>query len=567
MRKPVICLLLILCLVFPGASLAFAAEENVATIYRNGHVYAEDGAYVEAAVVKDGKYIYVGTAKGAEEAAGAGAKVYDLAGQYMLPGFFDAHCHPFMKHAFDLRDHVTEPWTPEKYVEATRAYLEANPGLQVLRGGGWDSGSFGDKPPQKELLDAISTDIPIVLSSYDGHSMWVNSKTLEIAGITRDTPVPSGAAIELNAQGDPCGTLREPAIINLVNRALPPVDVAAFEKIILAYQDYAVAHGLTGIAEAYVDLSTQLFPAYLKLAQEGKLKIRFSLMIAITPEEYESQFVLAEAALGTLAEANLGDILTMNTCKFFADGVVEGGTTYLTEPYASDHDWYGEPIWAPEEMLKAFRMCEALGLKIHTHSIGDAATKQTLDCLEQLSTRNRNALAHLQLLRPQDFQRYADLGLVAVPTPFWATRSETFEQVEIAALGRERAERTNPIKAFLDLGVHTAFSSDYPVTADPDPMIGLENAVTRTEVEKLRNGRTAEEMTLNPAEAITMRQGIACYALGGAYANNLEEITGSIAVGKSADFILLDKDLFQVLPTQTKILGTWFRGVRIYEAP
>lgn len=563
MRKPFTSLLLAILLAVLSVPLSLA-ETSAATIYCDGFVYAEDGTYAEAAVVKDGLFLYVGTREGAEQAAGTGALTYDLNGQYLLPGFFDAHAHPFMAQAFDLREHITGPDTPEKYVEAIREHMAANPGLTVIRGWGWDSGVFEKMTPQKEMLDAISTEIPIAINSYDGHSMWVNSKALEMAGITKDTPVPMGAAIELNDAGDPCGTLREPAVFELVNKVLPPISIEEFEHRILNFQEYALEHGVTGVAEAFVFLETNYLAAYLKLGQEGKLKMRYSLMIGITPAQYEHQFELAEEALKALAEANLGDLLTMTTCKYLADGVVEGGTCYLLEPYSNNPDWRGEPIWEPEEMLKAFRMSEALGLKIHVHTIGDAAAKQTLDCMEQLTSRNRNALAHIQVLRTEDIQRFVDLGVVAVPTPFWATKSETFGEVELKILGEERAEHSYPIKSFLDAGAHVAFCSDYPVTADLDPLIGLENAITRTEVTTLLHGKTVEEMTLNPAEAVTAQQGIACYTLGGAYANNLEAITGSIAVGKSADFIVLDKNITQVLPTESTVQGTWFRGERVY---
>ena len=250
--------------------------------------------------------------------------------------------------------------------------------------------------------------------------------------------------------------------------------------------------------------------------------------------------------------------------KFFLDGTVLGQSSYLLEDYAARPGYRGEPQWADMAALRdAFKLCEENGLRIHIHAVGDAAVRLALDGLEAVKIPNRHAITHLALLEPADFARFRAMDVMATINPYWFCKSVAWADSELKQLGADRSGRMFPAKSFYDAGVKVAAASDYPVS-NPNPLAGIEMAVTRTLIEPWRSGRTAEECTLNLAEAISMEQALDAFTLAAAYAYNLEAITGSIEAGKSADFVLLDRDILKTAPSGAKVLETWFRGERVY---
>jgi predicted amidohydrolase YtcJ len=281
-------------------------------------------------------------------------------------------------------------------------------------------------------------------------------------------------------------------------------------------------------------------------------------------KEIEAQIttVLAERS------KNTHPYFQTNAAKIFVDGVLEGGTAYLFEPYAHRPDFRGEPIWDPELLNYTSIALDKEKLQIHVHVIGDAAAHITLDALEQAQMMNgksdsRHLVTHLQLVEPEDIQRFKQLDVVGVPQPFWFKIDDYYEELAFPYLGKERADIQYPMKSFIDAGVVMASASDFPVTIPFDPLIAIQRGMTRS-----GPNEDAEEV-LWPEERVSLEDMIRSFTYNGAYANFLENETGSIEVGKQADIIVLDRNLFEI-PTseipKTKVLMTLVDGKEVYRA-
>ncbi len=570
-------------------------------ILTNGPIYTGDTSQplAEAVAVAAGRIIHVGSLANARPYQTRQTRMIDLAGQMLLPSFFEAHAHPSFVIEHDYRAWLCNDHTLPDYLQALHDFTAANPQASVIRGFGWNNAVFGPQGPRKESLDGISQDRPVVIHSLDHHSLWINSAALALAGITRDTVVPPGSTIEHDENGEPSGTLREDDAMNLVLRKLPDYSIAEYKSSILNYQALAQTLGFTGVMDALVAVNGNCYRAYQELAAENKLAMYFHLGFHIEPDKFPAQLAWIQAerlrlsmggdlssdptrnpahpAAGVSANPSAGmpagpSLLVTHIAKFFVDGVIEGSTAWLTEPYSHRPDWYGQPVWNESSLQVAFALCHDLQLQIHAHSIGDASTRMVLDCLARLpvaSRQNRHALTHLQLVQPADFPRFAELGLIATVNPYWAMKEKTFAAVEGHYLGA-RAEQMYPIQSFCRHQVIVATASDYPITIDPDPLYAMEVAVTRTAPRISRGPRSEAECTLNPGEAIDLPTAIRSSTINPAYAYYRETETGSITVGKSADLVILDKNIL-ALPdaesSKAQVTATYFRGKQVYPAP
>ena len=549
--------------------LLFAVQARAeATLYSGGFIYARAGLESpEALVVRDGNFAYAGKLEEALGVCGSKCQRVDLAGRMLAPSFFDAHAHPNLGVIFDLRDlpYRDKLPTPAEYVEHIRQYLLQHPETRVLRGVGWDNAAFRQGPPDKALLDQVSRDIPIFLRSSDQHSAWVNSKALELGGIDRHTPNPSGGLIERDAGGQPGGTLRDGAS-NFIEAALPPLSVDENKALILKFQDMAHSLGITAYMCAMVMPRSTLYTAYRELLAEGRLKTYTQLAFMMTPDTYQDALAWLAQEVADYEATRSGDLLGFRLAKFFMDGTIIGQSAYLLEDYAARPGYRGESQWPPDVLQAAFQLCEQQGIRIHVHVIGDAAAQLALDKLETLTRPNRHALTHLEVIRPEDIARFKASGLIATLNPYWFCKSLVWKDVELAHLGPERAERMLPARAFLDAGVPVAAASDYPVTAVPNPLIGMEMAVSRTLIAAWRDGRSAEACMLNPGQALAPEQALDAFTFTAAYAYGLEQLTGSIEQGKSADFVVLDRNILTGPSSEARVLETWFRGQLVYQA-
>jgi predicted amidohydrolase YtcJ len=555
------CLRLCLCAAISFGCRAASGVFPADLVLKGGMVYTVDQkrSVAEAVALRAGKIVYVGSDSGAAPFIDAKSRVIDLGGRMVLPGFIDSHCHPLSAYKTFYELKLNGLRTVSEYRQAIREFAANHPDAKYIRGRGWSNTLFKKTGPDRKILDQIFPSIPVLLSSEDGHSKWVNSRALELAGITRATPNPEGGVIERDpATGEATGTLRETAA-DLVANLLPPYSVDELAKGLEAYQSMALAFGITTAHDASIDIPGNEIPAYRTLQSEDRLRMRFRVSLDVDP-------VMGSGQVSSLVEErarNTGSLFQTNAAKIFLDGVVEGSTAYLKEPYNHLPGNRGKLLCNQDSLNAVCAELQKHGIQIHIHAIGDAATAAALDAFafaERVNGRRdaRHLITHLQLVDPADILRFKQFGVVAVTQPYWFMKDEYYYRLQVPYLGQKRADAEYPMESFFKAGVVVASSSDYPVTIPCNPLVGIQTGVTR-----LRPGTTNPREVLWPEECASLEEMIASFTINGAYANFLEMLTGSIEVGKSADLIVLDKNLFAVPAgelSSARVLLTLFEG-------
>ncbi len=549
-----------------------APKEKADLVLTNGYIYTVDAkrTVAEAMAVKDDTIVYVGTNKGVQKWIGDSTQVIDLQGQLVLPGLIDSHAHATSGVSDVYEVSLYGIGSVEEVQQTIADFVAGTPGLTALQGAGWINAVFGEHGPTAAMLDAVVKDIPAVMYSEDYHSAWANTKALEIAGITRDTKDPAGGIIERDADGNPLGTLRESAM-DLVAGVIPPYTTTQLIEGLTYFQDFAHSLGMTTVYIPSLPSGDETgLQALHDFEASGNMTIRFPTAMGVNPEDDLS---IVDKIVAT-RKAEAGGYFEIVSAKIFMDGVLEGVTAYLEEPYLIRPDYRGELLWDPQ---KYNEMCAALdeaGIQIHVHSIGDAATRITLDGFAYARQQNgkrdsRNMVTHLQLVNPADVKRFADLDVIAVPQPYWFV-VDTYYTQSVEYVGQGLADQQYPMKSFFDNGVTVASASDYPVSWPPDPMLAIEIGVTRTVPEGSEIYVDPDyTKALNSAEDVTVEQMIESFTINGAYAAFKEDEIGSLEVGKKADFIVLNQNILEIDPKQihnTIILLTYFEGREVYRS-
>ena len=547
------------------------------TVFFNGHVYTVDPrrSWAASVAIKKGRFIAVGNASETSHCIGPETQVIDLDGKMVLPGFIDSHAHASCttNEAASLEMFHLE--SLEAYLEAVKVFAESHPEHEVIYGSGWHNDLFPPTGPLKEDLDAIVSDRPVCLMSEDGHFDWVNSKAIEMAGISKETVAPASGIIEKDPlTGEPSGTFRETAR-DLVQNVLPPFTVDQIKGSIRNFMQEAASVGITTVHDPLLilpDADGQLIgfgagrnniQAYAEVAQDSELtlRVRGSILTDSTRDADQVKNIKSMCA------QHNAPLFQMTGIKVFVDGVVEGATAFLLESYAHMPDTCGEPLWDLDNLKSLFAEAEREQLQIHIHAIGDAAIRMSLDALAHARRINgasdaRHLITHLHLLDPADIPRMAALDVIGVPQPFWFVKGDYFHNLEAKYLGLDRAEREYPMKSLKDAGVLLAGASDYPVQVPSPPLMGIMLGVTRCEP-----GETDPGEILGPEERMALEEMIECFTINGARANFLEAETGSIEVGKKADMVVLEKNLFEIPETDiadAKVVMTLFEGNTVY---
>lgn len=531
-----------------------------------GSVYTVDTACprAEAVAVAGGRIVAVGSDHEVRELIGAGTDVVELQGQTVLPGFQDAHLHFAHGGMAARRCDLYEISTPAEYADTIVAYAARDPSAPWIVGGGWSMDDFGGRMPTAASLDVLVPDRPVVLETRDGHTSWVNSRALELAGITSETPDPVGGVIDRDADGIPAGTLQE-AARRLVHRLLQTPSGADWERAILDAQATLHAFGITTCQEASLD--EELFAPYRSVAERGVLTMRTEGNLYWSDDAGDD---VIEELLERRANGTVGR-LRIRGAKLFQDGVVESKTAAMLDPYR-DADGVvgtarGASLFDPERLQGIVGVLDRHGFQVHIHTIGDRAVRESFDALEAAAAANgrrdsRHHLAHVQFLAAADVPRFSELGVVANVTPYWALPSGYISDMTLPFISPEAAALMYPFGSILRAGGRLAFGSDWTVST-PDPLLQLEVAVTRQD----RNGVVDE--VLMPHERLTLEEAIAAATIGSAYVNHLDEQTGSIATGKLADLIVLDRDLFDRgagAIGEARVITTLVEGDVVYRA-
>ena len=557
------------CLIAPGLLLGACSESpeperpGADMVFDNGRIYTVDAdrSWAEAVAVDDGVIVYVGSSAGAREFVGGGTTVVDLAGRMMMPAFQDSHVHPVSggieASACDLNNLAGLP----EYRSTIAGYAAANPDVEWILGGGWLMSVFGPGgSPSKTILDELVADRPVFLTSADGHSGWANSRALEIAGITKDTPDPVDGIIDRDPEtGEPIGSLQEGAM-SLVRVHLPEETLADRQQGIRYSRDMFHRYGITSIQDASVRRGG--LEAYRSLEQAGELNLR---VVASLWWQRDRGLEQIDELVALREEFDDGGLLRPTTVKIMEDGVMENYTAAMLEPYLIPSGSRGIPMVEPELLKQAVTALDAEGFQVHFHTIGDAAVRYAFDAIEEAQIENgplgnRHHLSHIQMFDPADIPRFAELDAIANFQPLWAYADEYVTDLTIPFIGEERARWMYPIKSVLDTGAIVAFGSDWSVsTANPFPQI--ETAVTR-------RGAFDEPMPVFiPEERIDLESALVAFTINAAYVNKHEDQTGSIEVGKLADLIVLDRNLFEIEPaeiSETQVLLTLFEGRAVH---
>ncbi|MFI0960181.1 amidohydrolase [Streptomyces sp. NPDC021080] len=536
-------------------------------LFTGGPVFTPEGRAATAVAVTGGRITAVGNAE-VHDLTGPDTEVVDLAGRLLLPGFQDAHVHPVPAGLELARCDLTGAKTARDTVAAVRAYAEAHPEREWITGGGWSMEAFAGGTPTKELLDAVVPDRPVYLPNRDHHGAWVNSRALELAGVTRDTPDPADGRFERDASGEPTGMLQEGAMQS-VGRLTPAATPADRLTALLHAQRHLHALGIT----AWQDAIVGTFPgmedpseAYLTAAREGSLTAR--VVGALWWDRARGAEQIPELVERRAASEH--GRFRATSVKLMLDGVAENGTAALLDPYLDKCGCAtanrGKRFIDPDRLPAYVSELDALGFQCHFHALGDGAVRHALDAVEAARKANgpsdtRPHLAHLQVVHPDDVPRFAALGATANIQPLWAAHEPQMDELTIPFLGPERASWQYPFGSLLRSGARLAAGSDWPVSS-PDPLQGIHVAVNRVSPDE-------PGPVFLPAERLDLRAALTAYTAGTAYVNHLDD-TGSVRVGALADLVVLDRDPFAGPPEAIKETGvalTYVGGERVYAAP
>ena len=548
-----------------GENSAATAGKADLVVYGNFYTVDEKNPKAEAVAIKDGKFVYVGAASGVKEFVGKDTKEQRYDKGLILPGLVDAHSHG---HLGGSRMLLMCALNDCKTVDAVRGrlkeFVDQHPEMERIQGIGWDDATFGLEGPKASMIDDL-TDKPVSLIDYGHHSYWLNSAAMKLKNITKDTPDVADGVIVRDADGNPTGCFREGAKIYFEDM-IYHFNVEQYKQAILAYQELFLSLGLTTLFDPMVNLdygSENVMQAYHQLDKEGKLKLRMHGGYQVFADKNPTADIDHALELRKKYKGNRFDI---DTVKILLDGVLESRTAYMTEPYIDKGDGYrGMLRFDVDTLADTVKKANEVDMTIHIHTIGDGAITVALDAFEKANSpaEKRNALTHMQLVQPQDFDRMAKLGVVAVANPFWFIKEPLeYENLSLPYLGEERAEKQYPMKTFFDKGIVVTQATDYPVTTDVNPLIGLQYGVIRQVPGK-------PETLLNPTERVTLEQMIKAATINPAYQFKCEDKLGSITVGKEADMVVLDADIIACEPekiTDAKVLGTMIGGEWLYTA-
>ncbi len=516
-----------------------------------------------AVAVRSGRIVYVGDDAGAEALVGPATEVVDLAGRMVLPGFHDTHVHP-VSGGTALGD--CDLHAAESRADLVRLVVDCaarQEGAAWVRGDGYSPTIFVDGAPPRELLDSLVPDRPAYLEDATGHAAWVNGRALTVAGVDARTPDPAPDGIIVRrADGSPQGTLRE-AAMNLVARHVTPYTPAELGAGLDRALAMAASLGITTLHEVGGD--ERVLSAYADAERDGRLTARVLVALVADPTRGSGQV----AELAALRDRFSGRLAPTVAAKIFLDGVIEGGTAALLDPYVDRPGWRGElRAQSSDTLADLVTALDTAGFKIHVHAIGDRAVRAALDALSLAHDRDdgsgpRHILAHLQLIDPADLPRFAQLGVVASFQPLWAYRDTYIVNLTEPRLGPERSGRLYPIESVRASGATVAAGSDWPVTT-MNPLDAIEVAVRRLDPEA-----SGGEAWI-PGERLRLEDALRAYTVNGAVAGDLEAESGSIRTGKSADLVVLERDLYAIEAheiSDVRVDLTIFEGRIVYRRP
>ena len=542
-------------------------------VLRGGVIHTVSNAQprAEAIAVSGKEIVFVGDDENVSAYIGADTTVVELEGRLVMPGIVDAHLHPLggaIKNLYECNFPFSAD--PDEIQRTVAACVAEQPDAEWIVGGQWDSGFFDrfDMPSPREWIDAVSGEVAVYLVDDSGHNGWANSKALALAGLTADTPDPDGGKIERLADGSPNGVLIETAQ-GLVRQFIPAQSDEQFLAAARYFSNYANEFGITAAKAAAIEEPEMA--GFQAADQMGDLHVHIGTSIR-TPYGSRTE-PLDYNEIDRLRDQYASEHVHTEFVKIFLDGVpTPARTAAMLSPYVADEahgdNFDGGPVHVGLETLTADLIeLDKRGYTVKIHTAGDRSVQIALDAIEatraELGNREkRHELAHAGYIDPVDLPRFAELNAVADLCPVIWHPSPIIDAV-ISAVGKERGERYWPVRDLIDAGAPLLAGSDWPsAVPDANPWTGIEAFVTR------RHPRDLAEGALWPEQAITLEEAVEIYTLHGARAMKMEDRIGSLEPGKLADFIVLEKNIFEIPIDEvadTRIRQTYFAGELVYE--
>ncbi len=540
------------------------AQTSADLVITHARIFTENAAapWAEAMAVQNGRIVAVGSEVQVAAFRKNAKKVVDAQGKLVLPGFHDAHIH-FMEGSVSLNGVGLDGAKSLAEVQRlVKEYAAAHPKAAWILGRGWSYDIFGEAAlPKRQMLDLVVADRPVYLEGYDGHTAWVNSKALELAGVTKSTPDPANGTIVRDANGEATGALKE-AAQDVVGAHTPELTRPERLAALRAGLRYASANGLTRVRSAGSDF--EYLDLFDELRKSGELTVRQTVAYGLEPPE------LTPEALNKIEKARRhyhDDWINGGVVKVFLDGVVESHTAAMLTPYSDDPSLMGKMFWDVDKYTAAVKELDKRGFTVMTHAIGEKAVRTALDAYEAAAKANGtsgrdHSIEHIETCSEADRSRFGKLHVVAGMQPLHTYPDTDTLQVWAKNAGPDRVSRAWSWHTIQAGGGMLAFGSDWPVVT-LNPWYGVQTAVTR----QTREGKP--EGGWIPGERISLEEAIAGYTLNAAKAEHRDRDEGSLVQGKLADFIIVSQDVFRIPARElwkTTVEKTYVGGRMVYDA-
>jgi len=534
-------------------------------------VYTVDASqpWAETVVVKGDSIVYVGDARGAEPFIGQSTEVRDLGGKLLLPGFIDSHMHVFDAAKYANALQLTFDQSIDEWIADIDHFAKENPDLPVLFGYGFLATTFGPTGPTRQLIDAIVPERPVLIMDEGFHSAWANTAALELLNITQDTPdpVPGYSYYKRDENGDATGYLLEDAAIAAAD-TFSAASVDAIVEGLESLIDLMNSYGITAAfdAGAQNDEAEDVAPVLERVEAADELSLRI-VGSAYTHQEAQAEIAVERAK--RWAQLVSGRHYRYDVLKISNDGTVEARTAAMFEDYQGEPGNSGATTFSEEQLVAMMSEAAAQGIDVHVHALGERAINETLNAIEQVRGRHgdsptRYAITHLEVMALQDIPRFAELGVVAQTSPIWFG----YDDLGKRFLSEDQFNRYWLVKKLTDSGARVAFGSDMPATGygavGMDPLLGIEMGMTRQE-----KGEPEAPVQPPVSERLDIASMIRGYTIDAAYELHMEDQIGSIEVGKKADLVVLDQDIFEVDTYEihkTRVLLTVMDGDVVYDS-
>ncbi len=525
----------------------------------NAHIVTMDPLtpMAQALAVVGGRVAALGCDADIRALAGPGTRVIDAGGRMVLPGLQDTHIHlQDSGQDYSQNADLTDAATVDDLVAMLAAFAARHDRPWVM-GTGWYSGVFGAHNLTRQVLDRAVPDRPCFIVASDGHNACMNSAGLAAVGIDRDTPDPANGQIVRDAVGDAAGLLYELAI-PMVEARMPVVGDAAFADGVRWAMALANRHGITGVIDAKVE--ERRVRVYQALADELTVRVAATALVRPADRVAEAVERLCDFRAGS------GGLFRVHSAKFFLDGVIENRTAAMIEPYSDGLGGNAPLMFAPAQVNEMFAAFDAARFQIHVHAIGDLATRAALDGMERARVANGawpslHQIAHIQFIDPADIPRFAALGVMANVQPLWARHEVAVDEMALPVVGAARGRWMYAFRSLLDAGAQMALSSDWGVST-LNPFEIMQTAITRQPSRAEGGGPV-----FLPEQRLTRFEALAGYTTGAAAAAWRSAQTGSLAPGKYADLIVVDRDILTCDVQEiggTQVLLTLLAGREVY---